>query len=575
MRKGLFIATYIVLLCSSSFGQKKFQIDLQLKNITGNKAYLCYLSGSKILIKDSSVINSTGQATFSGNEILGNGIYCMAVNGQKILEFLIDRNQYFQISYDHKSTIISFKQSPENDLFLSYNNEMKRLGREMDSLKKIQESTPSRKEELNKLINQTGNDIGQYRVKLIQNQKGSLVSKLIDIMTPPVVPDSLKKDKYLNYKYYKDHFWDGVDFGDDMVTRTPFFEGMLNTFFDDLVEADYKAITAEMGIILKPASTNKTMEQFLLNYFINKYYPSEKEEEKKVFMWLFYTYMLNKSPVWLSSANYTMLKSKFEQLNSGTTKVEKKYYSNNKLRSDKNIPLIGEGYYKWFDEKGRPLGSEMYLHNEKHGKSIYYFRDEWYDMTLGDKIDRESVYENGKEVSETKYGTDGKIMSITRGNEKKYFRFGLEYKIEDRNFFTGDLEISFHKQNTQLVFKKSIEEINLLKNKTAGEVPFADDEGIVLSTTTKDAHYITYIKWKDINNTEIKDGHLTFTTDMKVMNYHPGGDKSPFYEFKGKKYGQYSKGGTKENFGFIDGDTYFLSRLYVLVNTIVEIKKQQ
>ena len=74
------------------------------------------------------------------------------------------------------------------------------------------------------------------------------------------------------YRYYKMHYWDGVNFYDERLARTPFFESRLDKYFEQLVYPSADSVNKEIDWMLGYASINEEMQKFLLLKFINRYY---------------------------------------------------------------------------------------------------------------------------------------------------------------------------------------------------------------------------------------------------------------------------------------------------------------
>ncbi len=51
-----------------------------------------------------------------------------------------------------------------------------------------------------------------------------------------------KYDSMYAYRYYKDHYWDGVNFYDDRLSKTTFFDGKIDKYFTQLVYPDADSV---------------------------------------------------------------------------------------------------------------------------------------------------------------------------------------------------------------------------------------------------------------------------------------------------------------------------------------------
>jgi len=115
-------------------------------------------------------------------------------------------------------------------------------------------------------------------------------------MKEPVVPPAPKLpggkvDRLFPYHYFKSHYWDSISFTDDRLTRTPVFEPRLDKYFKDLVYPQADSIEREADMMLLQARVNKTMFQFLMVYFVQKYVNPEFMGQDAVFVHLFEKYI--------------------------------------------------------------------------------------------------------------------------------------------------------------------------------------------------------------------------------------------------------------------------------------------
>jgi thiol-disulfide isomerase/thioredoxin len=145
--------------------------------------------------------------------------------------------------------------------------------------------------------------IREYRNNIITKEPNSLLATLLKSMKEPEVPQNnplIKKDSLFAYRYFKNHFWDGVNFYDDRLARTPFFEARLDKYFEQLVYPAADSVIKEIDWMLGFASASEEMQKFLLLKFVNRYLNQKYMWEDAVFVHLFEKYFAQKSYPWLT-----------------------------------------------------------------------------------------------------------------------------------------------------------------------------------------------------------------------------------------------------------------------------------
>jgi thiol-disulfide isomerase/thioredoxin len=98
----------------------------------------------------------------------------------------------------------------------------------------------------------------------------------------------------------KEHFWDDVDFGDDRLLRTPFFDPKLEEYFKYYVSPEPDSVIAEVNYILLSSRGGEDMFKYLLGRFTDKYINPEIMGQDKVFVFLFNNFFSKGDTTWLN-----------------------------------------------------------------------------------------------------------------------------------------------------------------------------------------------------------------------------------------------------------------------------------
>lgn len=310
-----YIPVAILLLSASlSYAQKGYEIKVTLKPFKNEFIYLGNYNGKQVPVIDSVKVNEKSEAVFTGKENLGGGIYLIAYPDKAHnFEFLIDKSQKFSIIADTaRLEKREFINSPENIAFKQYGEAMMKFGKEIDNLmaKKKPGMPVADSLKLLKEVDAVNKNIRDYRMDLMNREPNSLLTALLNAMKEPEVPQddpAAKKDSLFAYHYFKAHYWDGVNFFDDRLSRTPFFESRIDKYFDQLVYPAPDSVIKEMDWMLGYASASPEMQKFLLLKFINRYYNQKYMWEDAVFVHLFEKYFSQKDYPWLAEKGKKMI----------------------------------------------------------------------------------------------------------------------------------------------------------------------------------------------------------------------------------------------------------------------------
>jgi hypothetical protein len=295
--------SFISLIC---FAQNGYQIKVTLKPFKNQYIYLGSYYGKQLPIIDSAKLNDKSEAVFKGDKKLGGGIYLIGYPDRAHhFEFAIDRNQNFSVIADTaKIQDLSFQNSPENTEFKAYQQFMMKNGSAIDSLLKLRSKVSVADSiKINGQIEALNDKIKKYRNDIIAKGGDGLLATILKAMREPEIPQNdpaAKTDSMFAYHYFKKHYWDGVNFYDDRLIRTPFFESRIDKYMDQLVYPSADSVIKELDYMLGYASANDEMQKFLLLKFVNRYLNQKYMWEDKVFVHLFEDYFSQKDYPWLT-----------------------------------------------------------------------------------------------------------------------------------------------------------------------------------------------------------------------------------------------------------------------------------
>ncbi|HEX6192820.1 MAG TPA: thioredoxin-like domain-containing protein, partial [Chitinophagaceae bacterium] len=243
---------------------------------------------------------------------LPGGVYLIGYpNKAGFFEILIDKQQRFTVLAD-TATLgkgLAFQGSPDNVLFNSYQQYMRAKGNEINTARQQLNGAKTKADSAKWTGVMIKNDslIRRYREDLIRNNKGNILTALLLAMREPEIPAQWRKpanreDSMRAYRYFKDHYWDGVDFWDGRLAYTTFFEDKLDKYFAEIVAPHPDSVNKEIDYMLGYASANEEMTRFLLLKFINRYLNQKYMWEDAVFVNLFEKYIAQKNYSWLTDA---------------------------------------------------------------------------------------------------------------------------------------------------------------------------------------------------------------------------------------------------------------------------------
>ncbi len=253
------IINIIILISLIAFSTKSFSqgynIKVKINGIRDSSFQIAVYYGKYQTIVDSGFADAKGNVVFKGKDTLAGGIYLLAMNKKHVFDFIIDKEQQFQLETDTANYIghMKVKGSVENKLFFDYQQvsisnqlKMKPFQEARERLKDNKDSAAYYKAKMDEVIK----SVMDFQEELKKQNPNSFWVKVlkcteeIKVPEPPLLPNG-QKDSVFAYYYYKNHYWDNYDLMDSRMIRTPMFHDKLNNYFEKVVIQVPDTITKE------------------------------------------------------------------------------------------------------------------------------------------------------------------------------------------------------------------------------------------------------------------------------------------------------------------------------------------
>ena len=294
--KKIFLFFFIFLSVCQIQAQTGHEIKINIKNIKDTLVYLTYYQFDKNLLVDTCKQIKNGKIIFKGKNKLDKGVYSLVSEKKSIyFDFFIDdETQKIVLNSDDVDNFSTTMHCPiskrENDFF-EYIRFMNTNRLDFESaLKKTKGMTKTDSLAFITSNQKKINDgIQSYEKKFAEEHTGSYIGDVLNLKIEKVLQDIPKAsngrpDSLAVYSYYKQHYWDGVDFKDDGIVRTPFFANKLKRYFDDVIVKHPDSVIVEIDRVMDKTVENSIMYKLLLAHFTSTYEASKVMSYDKVFI---------------------------------------------------------------------------------------------------------------------------------------------------------------------------------------------------------------------------------------------------------------------------------------------------
>jgi len=283
MKKLLFLIC--TLTCSLCFSQGGYDIKVNIKGAKDSMVFLAKYNFDKQYIADTCKKVKNGVITFKGKNPLDKGVYFLVSQDKvRYFDFFVNENSKMTFSSDVSDMVNSLKSldSKENENFFNYIKFISQKNVEFGKVKgetKGMNKADSAKyvNEKMKALNET---VMKFDADFLKTHSGTFLGDVLNLKSEKELKDVPKAsngrpDSAAQYKYYKAHFWEGVNFKDDRLLRTPFFADRVKRYFDRVILQLPDTITAEIDRVMLQCTPGSDMHKFLLAYFLPTYEQSK------------------------------------------------------------------------------------------------------------------------------------------------------------------------------------------------------------------------------------------------------------------------------------------------------------
>lgn len=258
-----------------------YEIKINLKGAPDQKFYLAKYYWDQTVMVDSCINSKPGQGVFKGKTPLDKGVYILASEGKgRYIDFFVDDSQKFTLNGDIKDLINSIQAvgSNENNQLFSYAKYM--TSKEKEFREKQAQTKGKSKADSTKVMTEfqqkIASEVQAWEADYLKRNANNFVYDFINLKTEKTTTNvplasNGRPDSLFQYYYYRNHYFDGVNFKDERILYTPFFADRVKRFFDQVIVQHPDTVIREMDKILKQCVPGNLLFNTLVGHFTYKY----------------------------------------------------------------------------------------------------------------------------------------------------------------------------------------------------------------------------------------------------------------------------------------------------------------
>ena len=324
MKKKISILFFALIIPAIIFAAKP-KHDIKVK-INGLKDTVCYLANyylEKPYIIDTTKINSKGCGEFKGEKELEGGVYLIILPSKKYFDIIIDKDQFFSIENDtvNFAENIKIKGSQDNILFYDYQKFISKQQKEAEPLSKAIKKAKDKDsiKSMQTKLTEIDNEVKKYKLDYIKNHPETFFAKVLKTSYEPELPDAPilsngRKDSVFIYNYYKQHYFDNIDFNDSRLLRTPgVFQDKIKQYISSVILQHPDTIIKEADLLIA-RTQDKDIFKFLVWYITNWSETSNIMGFDAIFVHMVEKYYMTNQAYWVNPTSLEKINNRAKVL---------------------------------------------------------------------------------------------------------------------------------------------------------------------------------------------------------------------------------------------------------------------
>lgn len=311
MTRSMWSLLLLTIACTATTQKKgpdtSLEVKVKVSGFANDYLKLIGIYGDQNYVVDSALADAHGMAVFKKDTVLPGGMYFIAYPDQFAAQLLIDKDQHFAIEFDKNDIVNTMKVIGSIDNELLYKNlrfeavhgeKINSVQQKMNQVPKESEAYKQYEADLEQLVNERKAHIKWF----VDNYPDAFFTKFkVAGQNPdlrkPKKPDGTI-DEQLQIYYYRNDFWNGYDFSDERLLRTPVYFNKLKKYLKDYTPQVPDSIIKYADIVTTLAKANKEVFKFTANWIALTYRDAKIMGRESVYVFMIEKYWTKDQAFW-------------------------------------------------------------------------------------------------------------------------------------------------------------------------------------------------------------------------------------------------------------------------------------
>ncbi len=274
-----------------SANQQNLNLTIHIGQLKSGEVLLAHYYANQNRVLDTADIDANGNAVFQADSAAPGGIYIVVLPSKRHFEIILAEEQKFKVDVSDTNQIIETLKvtgSKENAAFYEHQRFMNDQGKKVEPYRAMLEKAKARNNKdsvalMTKKITDIDSVVKKYKADYQVKYPDLFMTKVLHFMDEPQAlpldkcpkkPDGTIDSTY-NYWNYRNHYWDGMDFADERLLRTPVFYNKMKFWVEKVVPQHPDTLSAQMNWLINETSKSDELYRYTVSY-LTYYFESSK-----------------------------------------------------------------------------------------------------------------------------------------------------------------------------------------------------------------------------------------------------------------------------------------------------------
>ncbi|MDE0980153.1 MAG: DUF5106 domain-containing protein [Flavobacteriales bacterium] len=324
IKRPLFACLLLTAFSIGSIGTLDAQshsIDVTIDGVSGDTIYLAHYYGNKMYYADTTIADVNGYIHFKGRLAEECGKYAIVMPGPKFFEFLaVEENIVIETSEKNPTGDVVIRESNENKLFYDYINFLSVRRQKAAPHEAVLSDTTATEESIlaaRSVLTSFGNEVADEQRRILEENGDMLFAKYLNMVLEPEMPEfpsNIVNLQDLQYRWYRNHYWDRVDFSDPRLVRDGSFHQILDRFWSKVLPQIPDSLSAQAHRLIQRTDGNAEMFKYITHFITFASESSQVMCMDKVFVDMVDTYYSAGLATWLKPDQLKKIQDRADEL---------------------------------------------------------------------------------------------------------------------------------------------------------------------------------------------------------------------------------------------------------------------